>query len=126
MNRRVVLCTLIVVAGALSAQAETADDRKTPAERTLREGWALQTSAKVAVDGDVISISDCLPKDWYAARVPSTVLGVLVKDNLYPDPGFGMSTRQLPSTDYTIGTNSSDSPMDPTSPFTVPSPWRTL
>ena len=120
MNWRVVLCALVVVAYALSAQADNVDDKQTPAKVSFREGWALQTSAKVSVDGDVISTSAFQPRDWHAATVPSTVVGVLVEDKVYPDPGFGMNMRQLPGTDYKIGTNSSDSPIDPKSPFAVP------
>lgn len=119
MRLRVVLCAFCLVVFSPSAHAKRSAE--TSVSRVyLHKGWMLQTSAKVDAGGEVLSKLGFQPRGWHSASVPSTVVGALVKDGTYPDPGFGMNMRQLPGTDYKIGTNSSDSPMDPKSPFAVP------
>jgi len=86
---------------------------------TLREGWSLQTSAKVEAKGDVISTSKFIPKGWHSATVPTTVVAALVKDKTFPDPLFGMNLRDFPGVNYPIGANFSNIPMAPDSPYTV-------
>ncbi len=86
----------------------------------LREGWALQSSAKVDQSGEEISTSKYQPKDWYAVSVPTTVAAALVKAKVYPDPMYGMNLRSLPGVSYPIGGNFSNFPMQPDSPFAVP------
>lgn len=83
----------------------------------LRKGWAIQSSAKVAEKGDVISQSQFQPKNWYPATVPSTVVGTLVDNKVYPDPFMGMNLRLIPGCSYPIGSNFSLQPMPEDSPF---------
>src|ERR1022692_5101940 len=54
----------------------------------LADGWELQSSAKIQAGGDAISSPAYVPPDWYPAKVPSTVVGTLVDDKVYPDPFF--------------------------------------
>ena len=86
---------------------------------SLADGWALQSSRKVADMGDVISKSSYAPKGWYTVTVPITVVAALVKQKVYPDPAFGMNLRQFPGMTYPIGANFSNSPMQQDSPFAV-------
>ncbi len=85
----------------------------------LREGWTLQTSAKVQAKGDVISTPKFVPKGWHEATVPTTVVAALVKDKTFPDPLFGMNLRQYPGMNYPIGGNFSNIAMAPDSPYAV-------
>jgi exo-1,4-beta-D-glucosaminidase len=85
----------------------------------LADGWNLQSSGKVGDTGDVIATPGYQPKDWYTVNVPTTVVAALVKQKLYPDPGFGMNLRQYPGVTYPIGSNFSNIPMEPDSPFAV-------
>ena len=85
----------------------------------LTDGWSLQSSAKLNAGGAAISTADFRPADWYAATVPSTVVGCLVQDKVYPDPFFGVNFRSLPGLDYPIGANFSNRPMSDNSPFKV-------
>ena len=62
---------------------------------TLREGWTLQTSAKVEAKGEVISTPKFVPKGWHSATVPTTVVSALVKDKTFKDPLFGMNLRDF-------------------------------
>jgi exo-1,4-beta-D-glucosaminidase len=91
----------------------------------LTTGWLLQSSAKVKDGGQFISTARFHPKDWYSVDVPTTVLAALVKDKVFPDPYFGMNLRQIPGTTYPIGSNFSNLPMPPDSPFAVPWWYRT-
>ncbi len=88
----------------------------------LRKDWTIQSSAQVKEKGDVIS-TNTFPategNNWYAASVPSTIFGTLIENRLYPDPFFGMNLRMVPGCNYPIGTNFSNRPMPPDSPFAV-------
>ena len=85
----------------------------------LRDGWALQSSAKVEEKGETISTQAFQPKEWLAAAVPTTVVAAQVKSGLLPDPFFGMNLRQYPGVGYPIGFNFSNIPMPPDSPPTA-------
>lgn len=52
---------------------------------TLTKGWKIQSSAKVAVTGDVLSSPAADVTGWYDATVPSTVMGVLTTDGIEPE-----------------------------------------
>jgi len=62
----------------------------------LREGWSLQTSVLATESGDRISQPDFIPKGWYPASVPTTVLRALVQNAVYPDPYVGMNNMKIP------------------------------
>ena len=85
----------------------------------LREGWTLQSSAKVAETGEAISRATFHPKDWLRAAVPATVVAAQVKSGLLPDPFYGMNLRQYPGVGYPIAANFSNLPMPPDSPYAV-------
>ena len=86
----------------------------------LRDGWAIQSSAKVTAKGEELSRQTFVPQDWYSTQAPSTVLAALVENKVYPDPFFGMNLRLIPGTNYKIGENFSNQPMPEDSPFRVP------
>src|ERR1044071_1891188 len=91
----------------------------------LKSNWQLQSSAAVTDKGEVISTSAFQPKGWYAASVPSTVLGTLVEDKVYPDPFFDQNLRKIPGCSYPIGANFSNLDMPADSPFRVSWWYRT-
>jgi exo-1,4-beta-D-glucosaminidase len=92
-----------------------------PAARTLplRDGWALQSSAKVTATGEAISGAAFKTSDWIQASVPTTVVAAQVKNGLLPDPFYGMNLRQFPGVSYPVGFNFSNIPMPPDSPYGV-------
>ena len=127
-----VLLTQFVLASSLFAQDKTQPAPPTKVQGktetllhasegrlALREGWSLQTSAKVEAKGEVISTPKFVPKGWHTATVPTTVVAALVKDKTFPDPLFGMNLRDFPGMNYPIGGNFSNIPMAPDSPYTV-------
>ncbi len=91
----------------------------------LHDGWMIQSSAKVGADGAAIASVAYRPAGWYAATVPSTVVGALVENATYRDPFFGMNLRELPGVTYKIGANFVHTDMDPQSPYAVPWWYRT-
>ncbi len=85
----------------------------------LRDGWALQSSAKVTGTGEAISETSYKTSDWIQADVPTTVVAAQVKNKILPDPFFGMNIRQFPGVSYPIGLNFSNIAMPPDSPYGV-------
>ena len=91
----------------------------------LHEGWRIQSSAQVKDKGDAISTVGYKTTGWYAAAVPSTVVGALVEDKTYPDPFTGKNLRQLPGCSYPVGANFANLPMPADSPYNVSWWYRT-
>ena len=114
----VYLCLLLCSPVVLFAQLNSPQSR--PEGSVLRDGWALQSSARIQDSGEEISTPKFQPRDWYSVSVPTTVAAALVKAKVYPDPMFGMNLRSLPGVTYPIGGNFSNFPMEPDSPFAVP------
>ena len=96
-----------------------------PARIDLAQDWAIQSSAKAPQKGDEISTVGFDVHDWYPAGVPSTVIGALVNQKVYPDPYFGMNLRSFPGMTGDIGDNLTNLPMPPDSPFAVSWWYRT-
>jgi exo-1,4-beta-D-glucosaminidase len=110
----------VILAQTLLASSLFAQEKdKSSATLPLRDGWSLQTSARVEAKGEVISTSQFVPKGWHEATVPTTVVAALVKDKTFPDPLFGMNLRDYPGMNYPIGQNFSNIPMAPDSPYAV-------
>jgi len=114
---RTLLSFLALACAALPAQPAT--------PLMLREHWAIQSSTLVSGGGEAISKPGYKPTGWYPATMPSTVVAALVKDRVYPDPGFGMNLRSFAGTSYPIGFNFSNVHMPPDSPYRVPWWFRT-
>src|SRR2546425_8270110 len=108
-----------------SATAQSQRPQSPPAKIFLREPWAIQSSAQVKEKGDVVSQVAFQPRDWYPAKVPSTIAGTLVDNKVYPDPFVGMNLRLMPGCNYPIGANFSLRPMPEDSPFRVSWWYRT-
>jgi len=113
------LLAQFLAASSLFAQDTTQGKHSAEPILTLRDGWSLQTSAKVEAKGESISTPQFAPQGWHQATVPTTVVAALVKDKTFPDPLFGMNLRDFPGMNYPIGGNFSNIPMAPDSPFAV-------
>ncbi len=62
----------------------------------LTDNWMLQSSTKINVKGESLSLPAFDPKDWYPTSVPTTVLAALIKNKVYPDPYFGENLKSIP------------------------------
>ncbi len=88
-----VLWGIIALTGVVTDAS--AQERKTNKE-LLREGWLVQSSEKVGDRGEVISTASFNAREWFPTTVPSTVLGALVRNNVYPTIWIGDSLRKIP------------------------------
>jgi len=62
----------------------------------LKENWAIQSSTEVKAGGNDISTPAFSAASWYPATVPSTVIGTLVENKVFPDPFYGTNFESLP------------------------------
>jgi len=121
MRMRGLSCLMFMLAApSLSAQVLRTTQLMPSSKMALKEGWTLQSSAKVDQKGETISTTQFEPNDWYSVTVPTTVVAALVKNQVYPDPMFSMNLRAIPGTTYQIGANFSNVAMPQDSPFAAP------
>jgi exo-1,4-beta-D-glucosaminidase len=87
---------------------------------TLRDGWAVRSSAKVNATGEQISQVAFDTSGWYKTSAPKTIFAVLVENGVYKDPYFGMNLRSVPGVEYKIGSEFANQEMPENSPYAVP------
>ena len=75
-----------------------------PFERTvnLNDIWFLQSSEKVKAGGEAVSQPGFKVEGWYPAVVPSTVIGTLVQNNVYPDIFVGENLKSVPTKPFEV------------------------
>src|SRR6266496_2088817 len=88
IRRCLLLCLLAVCVFEIVAMA--AGEASEGSTFALKDGWSIQSSAKVEATGERLSTPQFIPKNWYRASVPTTVLNALIEDKVYPDPYYGM------------------------------------
>ncbi len=86
----------------------------------LRDGWTVQSSAKVNGGGEKVSSQGFDTAGWYKTSAPKTVFAVLVENGVYKDPYFGMNLRSVPGVEYPLGGQFANLEMPPNSPYAVP------
>jgi exo-1,4-beta-D-glucosaminidase len=114
-----------LIACGHAALAQSAQATSSGGPLFLREGWMIQSSAEVSAPPELVSTRAYIPSGWYRATVPSTVIAALVRQRVFADPYVGTDLRTIPGTTYTVGSNFSNLPMPPGSPFRVPWWFRT-
>ena len=91
------------------------------AEQTiLRDGWEVQSSAKVEGGGDKVSVDGFDSRGWYKTSAPKTVFAVLVENGVYQDPYYGLNLRSVAGIEYPIGGQFANLDMPANSPYAVP------
>src|SRR5215471_2962617 len=90
------------------------------AQTALRDGWKVQSSAKVPDSGEKVSLLGYSTPGWYLTSVPKTVFAVLVENGVYKHPYYGMNLRSFPGVEYNIGTQFANQEMSAGSPYAVP------
>jgi len=121
MRRNFVWLAALIAPLHLAAAGPSTDATRIDLDRN----WSIQSSAKLTAAGGEISTAAFAPQNWYAASIPSTVVGALIANKVYPDPFFGMNLRSIPGTTYPIGQNFANAPMPDDSPFRVSWWYRT-
>jgi exo-1,4-beta-D-glucosaminidase len=112
-------CRFVVVLAPLFLVAARLEARPARDVLPLREGWQLQSSAKVKAAGEEVTAAAFKPEGWLPITVPSTVVAGLVANKVLPEPYEGMNIRQYPGMGYPIGKNFSKYPMPADSPYAV-------
>jgi beta-galactosidase/beta-glucuronidase len=62
----------------------------------LKGNWYVQSAYLVKESASVLSSGKFEPRGFYTTRVPTTVLTVLVKNGVYPDPYVGLNNMKIP------------------------------
>jgi exo-1,4-beta-D-glucosaminidase len=91
--RRIVICMIALAAGNFIGLGCSARADQTLA---LREGWKLQSGAKITADGVALSSDQASTDGWYNTTVPRTVLAALVDNGVCPDPYYGDNLTKAP------------------------------
>jgi len=114
------LANVFAFAALFAAAAILAPISRADGDITFRDGWAVQSSAKVSAGGEAISAPGFDASSWYKASVPNTVFAVLVENGVYKNPYFGMNLRNVPGVEYKIGSEFANQEMPSDSPYNVP------
>ncbi len=109
------LAATLLAAATISAPRARADG-----DITLREGWRVQSSAKVSASAEAVSAVGFDASSWYKTSAPNTVFAVLVENGVYKNPYFGMNLRSVPGVSYKIGSEFANQEMPADSPYAVP------
>lgn len=75
---------------------------KKPFNIVLSENWKLISSENISTEGDILSTEASLSMEGYPAKVPSTVLGTLVENEVYKDPYYGENLKSIPTEQFKV------------------------
>ena len=102
LSRRALLATgatALLAACAGPTPSRSAEDKKSAAEQTadphFMQNWQLQSSEKVFIPGEQLSMPNAAPGTWYSVTLPSTVLAALVANGEYPDLFTGDNLKKV-------------------------------
>jgi exo-1,4-beta-D-glucosaminidase len=118
--KRSSLVTTSFVVALTAAATIAAPLSRADGDITLREGWTVQSSAKVSAGPEAVSTAGFDASSWYKTSAPNTVFAVLVENGVYKDPFFGMNLRSVPGVSYAIGSEFANQEMPENSPYAVP------
>jgi len=68
----------------------------------LQNNWKIQSSKHVSESGNKLSLESSVSDDWLSAKVPSTVLGTMVDNQIYIDPYVGENLKNIPSEQFSV------------------------
>ena len=86
--------SVLVLGSALAARTYADDSPSTPV--FLHANWRLESSCKLTVKSEAISLPGFDDSRWHPALVPGTVVGSLVADKTLPDNNFGKNLDSFP------------------------------
>jgi mannosylglycoprotein endo-beta-mannosidase len=87
--KRIPIYLIILIMLPLSVLAQ-------PDKYLLHENWKAQRITDVLKDGTEITGTDYTPVGWMEAVVPGTILTTLLKNNMIPDPFYGLNNNLIP------------------------------
>jgi len=84
----------LVLSSAFAASVYGNDSPTSPV--FLHSNWRLESSCKLTVKPEAISLPGFDDSKWHPAIVPGTVVGSLVADKTLPDPNYGKNLDSFP------------------------------
>jgi exo-1,4-beta-D-glucosaminidase len=88
-------CILIAVLWQIGFFSFAGNKTIIPERIILKDNWHVQSSEKTGLSGETLSLHGADMTGWYNATVPSTVMGVLTRNGLYPDLFVGENYKQV-------------------------------
>lgn len=67
-----------------------------PTAMVLHDNWKMKEEALVGNHGASFSMPGFKTVNWYSTTVPTTALGTLVRNGVYPDPYIGTNRMRIP------------------------------
>ena len=67
-----------------------------PGALVMDQDWQMQSSALIGDEGARLSMPGQLTAACYKTKVPTTVLGALIRHGVYPDPYVGTNNMMIP------------------------------
>ncbi|MFA5257209.1 MAG: glycoside hydrolase family 2 TIM barrel-domain containing protein [Opitutales bacterium] len=65
----------------------------------LRDSWRMKSGSIAGMDGAAISSPGLDCSSWNSTSLPATVLTVLVRNGVYPNPCIGLNNMRIPDAD---------------------------
>ncbi|MGN6369505.1 MAG: glycosyl hydrolase 2 galactose-binding domain-containing protein [Phycisphaerae bacterium] len=101
LSRRTLLAAggaalLSACAGPSTTRAAKRAAADAPANPHFMQGWQLQSSEKITLSGEQLSMPNGAAGPWYNVDLPSTVLAALVANGEYPDLFTGDNLQNVP------------------------------
>jgi len=62
----------------------------------LRYNWMMESSVLIGNDGKKLSSGSVETSKWHKTTLPATVLTVLVRNGIYPNPYIGLNNMRIP------------------------------
>src|SRR5207244_11047160 len=93
-----ILLSHLLFAQLLFAQAKHLSHPRHSSKFVLRDGWTLQSSAKLEQKGEVISTPHFQAKSWYTVTVPTTVEAAPVEDEVDAEQAYRRKFRRFTDT----------------------------
>ncbi len=66
-----------------------------PRQIILNNGWKAKKAIEVTADGTQLTAPDFQPIGWMEAVVPGTILSTLLRNQVVPDPFFGLNNTKI-------------------------------
>lgn len=94
MQKNIPLLTLFILAALIgfSCKNQTVIDFK---RQTLSTGWKVHPTDSIVNNGQIISTAQQPVEGWYSSDIPSTLMGVLIENGMYPNLFTGKNIQEI-------------------------------
>lgn len=89
-----IVLSLLILLSSVNQYAQKQNNYKN--EKQLLKSWQLKSTVLEKGNGSEISSGTYSKDKWFTAEVPTTVLGALVKNKVYPNPRLDVNNYLIP------------------------------